>query len=128
MTGVQTCALPIYSSNNSYLTSDKCFIVTTPCSQPNAWCIDDDCGKNYGWVYEYEMCVVEVTLEGLTKELFIAKSQVNAIQTKIDYLTESGADTFDENEYKVYTTLKTLENKDLSLKDKTKLIAELIKN
>jgi len=44
-----------------------------------------------------------------------------------DRMDESGVDVYDEDEFKVYETLKTLQNEDLDIKGKTKLIASLIK-
>jgi hypothetical protein len=42
-------------------------------------------------------------------------------------MTETGSDEFSEDEFKVYQTLKLLEDEKLSRLEKSKLIAELIK-
>jgi hypothetical protein len=82
---------------------------------------------NAGWVYDYEMENFSITAEELQKDLQEAKDKVTQVQNKIDYLNESGAKEYDEEQFKVYSTLKLLENKDLSLIEKSKLIADLIK-
>ncbi len=71
---------------------------------------------------------IDKEIEKLKAEKDSLKSKIDLIQTKIDWLTESGNSEFDEEQYKVYTTLKLLEKKDLSTMEKSKLIAELIKN
>ena len=67
-------------------------------------------------------------LEELDVEKNSLKTKIDLIQTKIDWLIETGNFEFDEEQYKVYTTIKLLEKKDLSILEKSKLIAELIKN
>jgi hypothetical protein len=42
-------------------------------------------------------------------------------------MNDVGVDEYDEDEFKVYETLKTLQNDGLDLKSKTKLITSLIK-
>ena len=80
-----------------------------------------------GWVYAHEIENLNVTVEELTNELEEATAKVSEIKMKIEYLQESGAKEFDETEYKVYSTLKLLENNELSNMEKSKIIAELIK-
>jgi len=81
-------------------------------------------------VYAINVKEISETKEEITKELLeLEKNFVDSrteLQNKLQYLEESGSEVFDENEYKVHTTLKTLENKKLSIKEKTKLIASLI--
>ena len=88
--------------------------------------IKELCGTHAGWVYDYEIDS-PVTVEELEAEKEIAKASVEALQTKIDWLTETGNTEFDEEEYKVYATLKLLEKTDLTIGEKSKLIAGLIK-
>jgi len=95
-----------------------------------------ECDKNYiqrvcdashaGWVYDYEI-ETPITIEELEAEKEIAKASIAALQSKIDWLTETGNAEFDEDEFKVYATLKLLEKTDLSITEKSKLIAGLIK-
>ena len=95
-----------------------------------------ECNKNYiqrvcdgagcGWIYDYEIDA-PVTIEELEAEKEIAKASIAVLQSKIDWLTETGNAEFDEDEFKVYSTLKLLEKTDLSITEKSKLIAGLIK-
>lgn len=113
------------SANNNMGKDEEFFITSTyDCNKHN---IQTICGRNAGWIYNYEIDN-PVTLEELNAEKDSLKSKIDSIQTKIDWLTETGNSEFDEEQYKVYTTLKLLEKKDLSTMEKSKLIAELIKN
>jgi hypothetical protein len=114
------------SSNNNNMGKNEEFIITSTyeCNKNN---IKSVCGRNAGWVFDYEIDT-PITLEELDAEKNSLKSKIDLIQTKIDWLSETGNSEFDEEQYKVYTTLKLLEKKDLSTLEKSKLIAELIKN
>lgn len=87
-------------------------------------------GSKLSGVHNVNLKEVSETKEEIHKELLeLEKNFVNSrteLQNKLQYLEESGSEEFDENEFKVHTTLKTLENKKLSIKEKTKLIASLI--
>lgn len=120
------------SSSNSNLGSCKEFIVGdvygSGANNSKAYNIHSIDGKKHeGWVYDYEMEISVLTVEELQKELQEAKDKVTHVQNKIDYLNESGAKEYDEEQFKVYSTLKLLENKELSMFEKSKLIADLIK-
>jgi hypothetical protein len=53
---------------------------------------------------------------------------IKEINTKLQYMEETGAENFNENEFKVYQTLILLEdNPTMSRTDKAKAIASLIK-
>ena len=116
------------SSNNSYLGNGKDYVVTVRYyTHDKSWCIKDMCGKESGWVYEWEMEGYKVGIEELEKELSEAQTKLDNIQFKIDWMKETGSDDFIEDEFKVYQTLKLLDNGKLSMIEKSKLIAELIK-
>lgn len=53
---------------------------------------------------------------------------IQELNEKIVYIEESGNEFFYETEFKVYKTLKTLSNKDLSETERAKIIASLINN
>jgi hypothetical protein len=114
------------SSGNTHMGDSEEFIITSTydCIKHN---IRSICGVNAGWVYDYEIDT-PITLEELDVEKNSLKTKIDLIQTKIDWLIETGNFEFDEEQYKVYTTIKLLEKKDLSILEKSKLIAELIKN
>jgi alpha-amylase/alpha-mannosidase (GH57 family) len=103
------------------------YTVMSPSGQSNSWNIVDQFGNAQGWVYEWEMEVFKFGIKELEKELSEAQTKLNNIQFKIDWMTETGSDEFSEDEFKVYQTLKLLEDEKLSRLEKSKLIAELIK-
>jgi hypothetical protein len=114
-------------SSNNCIGSCEEFIIKDDRTN-TSWFITDLSGNACGWVFEWEIVNIDVTKEFLENELEVLNQKVSDTQAKLNYLKEIGAETFDENEFKVYTTLKTLENESLSLNEKTKLIAGLIKN
>ena len=114
------------SSDNTHMGKDDSFVITSKfeCNKNYIQRVSD--GASCGWVYDYEIDSL-ITIEELEAEKEIAKASVEALQTKIDWLTETGNTEFDEEEYKVYATLKLLEKTDLTITEKSKLIAGLIK-
>jgi len=82
---------------------------------------------NTGWVYDFEAVLLTVKLEDLQVQLSEAQKNINDLQAKIDWMTEAGVTEFDEEEYKVYRTIKLFNDKLLNDLEKSKLIAELIK-
>jgi hypothetical protein len=116
------------SSNNSYLGNGKDYVVTVRYyTHDKSWCIKDMCGKESGWVYEWEMEGYKVGIEELEKELIETKTKLESIQSKINWINETGSTEFSEDEFRVYQTLKLLDDSKLSMIEKSKLIAELIK-
>ena len=89
--------------------------------------IKDACGISAGWVYEWEMEGYKLGLKELEQELSEAQAKLDNIQLKIDWIKETGSEEFNEDEFKVYQTLKLLDNSKLSMIEKSKLIAGLIK-
>ncbi len=114
-------------SNNCYFDSGKEFIVADRYLYDKSWHLKDPCGSIDGWAYEWEMEGFSVGIEDLKKELSEAQTKLDTIQSKLDWLKETGSKEFSEQEFKVYQTLKLLENGKLSMVEKSKLIAELIK-
>ena len=115
------------SSNNGHFGDGKEYIVIGRYSCDKSWDLQDMCGNAGGWVYEWEMEGFSVGIEDLKKELSEAQTKLDTIQSKLDWLKETGSNEFSEQEFKVYQTLKLLENGKLSMVEKSKLIAELIK-
>jgi hypothetical protein len=114
-------------SNNCYFGNGKEFIVADRYLYDKSWSLTDPCGSIDGWAYEWEMEGFSVGIEDLKKELSEAQTKLDTIQSKLDWLKETGSKEFSEQEFKVYQTLKLLENGKLSMVEKSKLIAELIK-
>jgi hypothetical protein len=115
------------NSSNSWLGDGLVYTIAERYANPNSWSITDSAGAAKGWVYEWEMEDFKFGIKELEKELSEAQTKLNNIQFKIDWMTETGSDEFSEDEFKVYQTLKLLEDEKLSRLEKSKLIAELIK-
>lgn len=115
------------SSNNGNMGTNQFWFVITSTFECNKHFINhassSDCA---GWIYDYEIDSL-ITIEELEAEKEIAKASVEALQTKIDWLIETGNTEFNEDEFKVYATLKLLEKTDITITEKSKLIAGLIK-
>lgn len=75
-----------------------------------------------------DLAPLSLKKEDLEKELLELDEQKKAIQEKIDWINETGSEEYDETEVKVWSTLKTLDNKKLTPLQKSKAIANLIKN
>lgn len=90
-------------------------------------------GKIFKGIYERDL--KEQVLQ--SKDYFVKlleekekefQKTIQELNEKISYLDESGNEFFYETEFKVYKTLKTLGNKDLSETERAKIIASLINN
>jgi len=115
-------------SGNPNLTSSIGFTITACYNEnPKAWVISFDNGTEAGWVYEWEMIDYKVTLEELRDEYTEKENQMKEIGVKIEWMEETNSTEFNENEFKVYQTLKLFENKELTMVEKSRLIANLIK-
>lgn len=115
-------------SGNANLTNSNTFIVMGRYVQhKGAWYISFENATLAGWVYEWEMVGFEVTLEELRNQYTEKENEMKEIGFKIEWMEDTGSTEFDENEFKVYQTLKLFENKELTMVEKSKLIAKLIK-
>jgi hypothetical protein len=115
------------SSANSNRGNGNEYIVSHQYGNNNSWMVQTLDGRDGGWAYEWEMVTYKLGIKVLEQELSEAKTKLDTIQSKINWMNETGSDDFSEDEFKVYQTLKLLENSELSLLEKSKLIAELIK-
>lgn len=77
--------------------------------------------------------VALMTIDSFKEKLVILDNEIkklteekNVIQTKIDYMVENKITEYNESQYKIYQTLKTLENCDISSIEKAKIISELM--
>ncbi len=114
------------TSNNTNMGKGLSFVLSEKFECNKCYIRHVENGISAGWIYDYEIDA-PITIEELESEKEIAKASIAALQSKIDWLTETGNAEFDEEEFKVYATLKLLEKTDLSITEKSKLIAGLIK-
>ena len=111
-------------SSNTFIGSGRTVIIKAP-NGTDRWWIETTDGVDSGWVYDYEIAG-RITKEEIQKEIEILENQIKIEQQKLAWMVESGVEEYDENQFKVYRTLKLLENDNMSLMEKSKLIAELI--
>src|ERR1035437_7428807 len=64
----------------------------------------------------------------LNKKKTQLDSEIQSINDKLDFITTNNIDVFDENQYKVFQTINTLNKPDISQIEKAKIIAALIDN
>jgi hypothetical protein len=115
-------------SGNPNLTSSIRYTITAPYNEnPKAWIISSEGGIASGWVYEWEMIDYKGTIEELRDEYTEKENEMKEIGAKIEWMEETGLTEFNEYEFKVYQTLKLFENKELTMVEKSRLIANLIK-
>ncbi len=69
---------------------------------------------------------IQKTIESLKKSKKETDAKINNLENKILWMEETGNEFFVENEFKAYQTLKLIDNNELSLVEKSKLIAQLI--
>jgi hypothetical protein len=80
----------------------------------------------------YNIAIADIVYDGefdrasVEAEIAEAKAVIDGLKAKLKYLDETGKDTGDETEVKVYATLSLLENGGLSLVEKASAIAALI--
>ena len=114
------------SNNANFIKHQGVFIIVSKYGE-NAWNISHLSGGGAGWVYEWEMEGYALGIKELEQELTETKTKLESIQSKINWINETGSTEFSEDEFKVYQTLKLLDDTKLSMIEKSKLIAELIK-
>jgi hypothetical protein len=117
------------SSGNSNIGLPEIFTITgsyNPGEGEIGWNIVTSTGINAGWVYDYEIAG-GITKEEIQKEIETLECQINDEKLKLSWMEEVGTEEYDEDQFKVYKTLKLLEDGETSLVEKSKLIAELIR-
>jgi len=68
------------------------------------------------------------TVEDIENDVKKYEAKVKEAKAKLDWMKKVNADIYDETEFKVFSTLEALDNKNLSSTEKTKIIASLINN
>lgn len=81
-----------------------------------------------GQVYSWTLASVEKVMEtkiDLEETVRQLTQEIQTIESKLKYLSETKQDTFDETEFKVWNTLQVLKGKKNDI-EKAKVIAQLI--
>jgi hypothetical protein len=85
---------------------------------------------NYNkWELEPVMCdreYIKSVIVARKEEVKKLEESIKEQESIIKWMDEVGVDTYDENEYKVYTTLSILENKDMNKVEMMREIANLL--
>jgi hypothetical protein len=118
---------PTSSNGNCFKGNSEVFAILSVCENGTRYEIKNSCGVNAGWVYDYETIGFEITKEEILNKISDLQSEINELTLKLEYLDLTESETFDEDEYKVHSVLTTLEDSKLSLGERTKIIAKLIK-
>ena len=74
-----------------------------------------------------DKAAIESEIQTLTGRISKLKTDIEHNQSIIAWMDETGTDTYDENEHKVWQTLTTIENESMSKMDKVRAIAALLK-
>ena len=117
------------TSGNGNIGLTETFTITgtyNPGNSDTAWSITTSTGGNAGWIYDSEIAG-GITKEEIQKEIETLECQINDEKLKLSWMEEVGTEEYDEDQFKVYKTLKLLEDGETSLVEKSKLIAELIR-
>ena len=79
------------------------------------------------WLQQHDAKVVGITREDYQKEIAEHQAQIDEAKAVIAWMDEAGVTEYDENEFKVWQALTTIENGSMSKLDKVKAIAGLLK-
>lgn len=71
--------------------------------------------------------VIEAKIDSLNGKIDKLQAEIKHNQSIIAWMDETGTDSYDENEHKVWQTLTTIENGSMSKMEKVKAIAALLK-
>lgn len=64
-----------------------------------------------GWTYrEDELTSEAITKEQVNADLVLAQKEVDSIIAKIDWMENTGQNTYDEDEFKAYSALRILDS------------------
>ena len=84
-------------------------------------------GYNYNVAAaDLKLVLVNFTKDSVEKEKVRLTQEVQALDSKLAYLDETGQDEGSEQEFRVYQTLSLVEDKNLTKQEKAKAIAALL--
>ena len=79
------------------------------------------------WVGRNDIDIIPITTAEIDADIVSLEKEINKLKDQKEYMSINGIDEYDETQFKVFRTLATLDKKDISQLEKSKLIAELIK-
>ena len=82
--------------------------------------------NNPSWAGFNDLEFLPETKEEITIAIENLKKQIQTEEEKLKFMSTNNIEEFDETQFKVFKTLATLENKEISSVEKSKLIASLI--
>lgn len=124
------------NSNGHNYTIDKQYrVVAYSDCDTRTFVADSLNGKWQGNNLHYRDCepalvgkaVIEAKIESLNGKIDKLQAEIKHNQSIIAWMDETGTDSYDENEHKVWQTLTTIENGSMSKMEKVKAIAALLK-
>lgn len=89
-------------------------------------------GNRSFYIEDVELCPLTIeqisdAIKALDTEIEANKKEQEVLRSKIKFMQENKLDVYDEDTFKVYHTLKLLDNDKLSKIEKSNLISQLIK-
>lgn len=77
-------------------------------------------------LYMSEIEIISITKEDIRKEIASLEEKISELKSKEQFIIDNNLEELDETHYKVFKTLQTLENENISNIEKSKIISELI--
>lgn len=81
---------------------------------------------NGSWFYLTDVKILDTSKDDIAKNIDKLKSEIAIAENQLKFMDDNGLENYDEDQFKVYQTLTTLEDATLSKMDKAKMIADLI--
>lgn len=78
-------------------------------------------------VSDFVIVEARTAREVIMKELDELNTKAKELQSRLDWMDETGAEEYDATEHKVWSVMNAVEDDSLSKLDKVKLIAKLVK-
>ena len=78
------------------------------------------------YFYKADLESLHLTKEDLLKDIKKYEEEIQQCKSKIEFITETGSESYDEDQFKVYNILKMIEDPKTTKIQKSKLIAEMI--
>jgi hypothetical protein len=84
-------------------------------------------GTESGWLKFSQVEIWEMTKDELLKDISEAQALIEDRHSMLAWMSMTGSDVFNEDEFKVWQVLTAMEDENISKIDKVKRIAQMIK-